>query len=44
MIINIILFEDFETLDIFGIEAAREIADRIEYTWQEDKEEDSFAR
>ncbi len=29
--------------DVFGIEAAREIADRIEYTWHEDKEEDPFA-
>ncbi|MDF2870171.1 MAG: ThiJ/PfpI protein [Anaerocolumna sp.] len=30
--------------DIFGGEAAREIADRIEYSWHEDKEEDPFAR
>lgn len=30
--------------DIFGVEAAREISDRIEYSWHEDKDEDPFAR
>jgi putative intracellular protease/amidase len=30
--------------DIFGVEAAREIADRIEYSWHEEKDMDPFAR
>lgn len=50
MNVCVILFDDFETLDVFGpvemlgTERAQATADYAEYTWNPDPADDPFAK
>lgn len=44
MNVNILLFNNFETLDIFGKDKAIKIVNDIEYIWNDDCTNDIFAR